>query len=249
MKYTNTKLTPWMLLGLLLALSCYDVARATTTISSGHTDIFEAEYITEDEDTGVALTTPQLHLGVHTDSGHYEPADVLLEVGNAAYRSSDGFSADITTLLGANAWILPVDLEVANSLGLIEAGVARTGFPDAVPVRPVTFTMVAAGAANPGNFALFTAGSSIRLSATGSAVGTSSFSITTGHIHYNWGFSAPGTYTFDLKASYTDATFGALESAVETYTFNVIPEPSSGALLLLGFVGWVATRKRVVLKE
>ena len=95
MKYTNTKLTPWMLLGLLLALSCYDVARATTTISSGHTDIFEAEYITEDEDTGVALTTPQLHLGVHTDSGHYEPADVLLEVGNAAYRSSDGFSADI----------------------------------------------------------------------------------------------------------------------------------------------------------
>ena len=245
MKYTNTKLTPWMLLGLLLALSCYDVARATTTISSGHTDIFEAEYITEDEDTGVALTTPQLHLGVHTDSGHYEPADVLLEVGNAAYRSSDGFSADITTLLGANAWILPVDLEQAANLGLIEAGVAKAGFP----AGSVTFTMVGAGPANPGNFALFTAGSSIRLSATGSEVGTSGFSITTGHIHYNWGFSAPGTYTFDLKASYTDANFGVLESATETYTFNVIPEPSSSTLLLIGFVGWVATRKRVGLKE
>ena len=239
MKYTNTKLTPWMLLGLLLALSCYDVARATTTISSGHTDIFEAEY------EQVGTNAPTIHLGVHTDTGHYEPADVLLEVGNAAYRSSDGFSADITTLLGANAWILPVDLEQAANLGLIEAGVAKAGFP----AGSVTFTMVGAGPANPGNFALFTAGSSIRLSATGSEVGTSSFSITTGHIHYNWGFSAPGTYTFDLKASYTDATFGALESAVETYTFNVIPEPSSGALLLLGFVGWVATRKRVVLKE
>ena len=245
MKYTNTKLTPWMLLGLLLALSCYDVARATTTISSGHTDIFEAEYITEDEDTGDALTTPQLHLGVHTDSGHYEPADVLLEVGNAAYRSSDGFSADITTLLGANAWILPVDLEQAANLGLLEAGVAKAGFP----AGSVTFTMVGAGAANPGNFALFTAGSSIRLSATGSAVGTSFFSITAGHIHYNWGFSAPGTYTFDLKASYTDANFGVLESATETYTFNVIPEPSCSALLLIGLAGWVATRKRVVLKE
>ena len=246
MKYAKIKLTPWLLLGLLLALSCYDVARATTTISSGHVDIFEAEYITEDEDTGVALTTPQLHLGVHTDSGHYEPADVLLEVGNAAYRSSDGFSADITTLLGANAWILPVDLEQAANLGLIEAGVAKAGFPDA---EPVTFTMVAAGAANPGNFALFTAGSSIRLSATGSAVGTSSFSITTGHIHYNWGFSAPGTYTFDLKASYTDANFGVLESATETYTFNVIPEPSCSALLLIGLVGWVAARKRFLSKE
>ena len=239
MKYTNTKLTPWMLLGLLLALSCYDVARATTTISSGHTDIFEAEY------EQVGTNAPTIHLGVHTDTGHYEPADVLLEVGNAAYRSSDGFSADITTLLGANAWILPVDLEQAANLGLIEAGVAKAGFP----AGSVTFTMVGAGPANPGNFALFTAGSSIRLSATGSEVGTSGFSITTGHIHYNWGFSAPGIYTFDMKASYTDSSFVALESATETYTFNVIPEPSSSTMLLIGLVGWVATRKRVVLKE
>ena len=227
-----------MLLGLLLALSCYDVARATTTISSGHTDIFEAEY------EQVGTNAPTIHLGVHTDTGHYEPADVLLEVGNAAYRSSDGFSADITTLLGANAWILPVDLEQAANLGLIEAGVAKAGFP----AGSVTFTMVGAGPANPGNFALFTAGSSIRLSATGSEVGTSGFSITTGHIHYNWGFSAPGTYTFDLKASYTDANFGVLESATETFTFNVIPEPSSSTLLLIGLVGWVATRKRIISK-
>ena len=227
-----------MLLGLLLALSCYDVDRATTTISSGHTDIFEAEY------EQVGTNAPTIHLGVHTDTGHYEPADVLLEVGNAAYRSSDGFSADITTLLGANAWILPVDLEQAANLGLIEAGVAKAGFP----AGSVTFTMVGAGPGNPGNFALFTAGSSIRLSATGSEVGTSGFSITTGHIHYNWGFSAPGTYTFDLKASYTDANFGVLESATETFTFNVIPEPSSSTLLLIGLVGWVATRKRIISK-
>ena len=234
MKYTNTKLTPWMLLGLLLALSGYDVARATTTISSGHTDIFEAEY------EQVGTNAPTIHLGVHTDSGHYEPADVLLEVGNAAYRSSDGFSADITTLLGANAWILPVDLEQAANLGLIEAGVAKAGFP----AGSVTFTMVGAGPANPGNFALFTAGSSIRLSATGSEVGTSGFSITTGHIHYNWGFSAPGTYTFDLKASYTDANFGVLESATETYTFNVIPEPTCGTLLLTAFSVGMSLRRR-----
>ena len=239
----TTRCNPSSYFALFVVLSAFTVPwqlAATTTISSGHTDIFEAEYITEDEDTGVALTTPQLHLGVHTDSGHYEPADVLLEVGNAAYRSSDGFSADITTLLGANAWILPVDLEQAANLGLIEAGVAKAGFP----AGSVTFTMVGAGPANPGNFALFTAGSSIRLSATGSAVGTSSFSITTGHIHYNWGFSAPGTYTFDMKASYTDAAFGVLESAVETYTFNVIPEPTGGALLLTAFSVGLSLRRR-----
>jgi surface-anchored protein len=239
MKYAETKLTPWLLLGLLLAFSCYDVARATTTISSGHTDIFEAEY------EQVGTNAPTIHLGVHTDTGHYEPADVLLEVKNSAYSSTSLFSTAVTGILGTNAWILTADLDEAVSLGLIEAGVAKVGFP----AGSVTFTMVGAGLGNPGNFALFTAGSSIRLSATGSEVGTSSFSITTGHIHYNWGFSAPGTYTFDLKASYEDADFGVLESAVETYTFNVIPEPSSGALLLIGLAGMVAARKRVVLKE
>ena len=240
MKNAKTKFSPCLLLAMLLALSCYDVARATTTISSGHTDIFEAEYITVDEVTGVALTTPQLHLGVHTDSGHYEPADVLLEVGSAAYGSTTAFSPTITSLLGANAWILPVDLEQADNLGLLEAGVAKAGFP----AGSVTFTMVAAGAANPGNFALFNSSSAIRLSATESEVGTSSFSITTGHIHYNWGFSAPGTYTFDLKASYTDANFGVLESATETYTFNVVPEPSTGVLLMAGLATLSAVRRR-----
>jgi len=238
MKYAKTKFSPCLLLAMLLALSCYDVARATTTISSGHVDIFEAEY--ENDGTNA----PTVHLGVHTDAGHFEPADVLLEVKNSAYSSTSLFSTDVTGILGSNAWILPADLDIAVSLGLIEAGVAKAGFPSLS--SSVTFTMVAAGAANPGNFALFSssASSAIRLSATESDVGTSSFSISTGHIHYNWGFSAPGTYTFDLKA-----TFGALESAVETYTFNVIPEPSSGALLLIGFVGWMAVRKRVVLKE
>jgi surface-anchored protein len=239
MKYAKIKPTPRLLLGLLLALSCYDVARATTTISSGHADIFEVEY------EKIGPDKPTLHLGVHTDAGHFEPADVLLEVKNSAFSSTSLFLSSITTILGANAWILPVDLEQADILSLIEAGVAKAGFPDA---GPVTFTMVAAGAANPGNFALFNSSSAIRLSATGSEVGTNIFSITTGHIHYNWGFSAPGTYTFDLKASYTDADFGVLESAVETYTFNVIPEPSSGALLLIGLAGWVAARKRVLSK-
>jgi surface-anchored protein len=214
---------------------------ATTTISSGHADIFEAEYLTADEGTGQPLTKPEIHLGVHTDSGHSEPLDVLLEIGNSAFRSTSSFSSSVISILGSNAWILPADLEEAASLGLIEAGVAKAGFPD---LGPVTFTMVASGVANPGNFALFNSSSAIRLSATGPEVGTSSFSITTGHIHYNWGFSAPGIYTFDIKATYTDGVFGALESAVQTYTFNVIPEPTCGTLLLTAFSMGMSLRRR-----
>jgi surface-anchored protein len=187
------------------------------TISSGHTDIFEAEY-------KIIGGSNSVHLGVHTDDGHYEPGDVILEVGNAAYTNTAAFSPSIVSLLGSNAWILPVDLEKAAALGVIEAGVAKTGFNGAA-----TFTMLGAGPNNPGNFALFTSDSSIRLSSTGDTVETNSFSTTAGHIHYNWGFSAPGIYTFDMQASY-----GGVQSAVETYTFNVVPEPSTYALLGAG---------------
>ena len=234
MKYKKTNSIPSLLIGFLSMALCHHVGWSTTTISSGHTDIFEAEY---DQD---GTNAPTVHLGVHAGTNHYGPANVLLEVGIAANVSTAAFLPTITSLLGANAWILPVDLDQAANSGLIEAGVAKAGFP----AGSVTFTMVDAGPGNPGNFALFNSSSAIRLSATGSEVGTSSFSITTGHIHYNWGFSAPGTYTFDMKASYTDAVFGALESAVETYTFNVIPEPIGGALLLTAFSVGLSLRRR-----
>ena len=193
------------------------------TISSGHTDIFEAEY----ESIGGSNS---VHLGVHwdepgtTNSFHFEPGDVILEVGNAAYTNTASFDSSIVSLLGSNAWILPADLEEADALGVLEAGVAHTGFDGAA-----TFTMLGAGPNNPGNFALFKSDSSIRLSSTGDSVGTNSFSISADHIHYNWGFSAPGIYTFDMQA-----TYGGLQSAVETYTFNVVPEPSTYALLGAG---------------
>jgi hypothetical protein len=204
-------------LGSTQSLKADPITADPITISSGHADIFEAEY-------EIIGGSPSVHLGVHTDDGHYEPGDVILEVGNAAYTNTSAFNSTIVSLLGSNAWILPVDLEEAAALGVIEAGVAKTGFNGAA-----TFTMLGAGPNNPGNFALFTSGSSIRLSSTGDTVETNSFSTTAGHIHYNWGFSAPGIYTFDMQA-----TYGGVQSAVETYTFNVVPEPSTYALLGAG---------------
>jgi len=223
------------LLGILLGFSASGL-QAVTTFSSGHVDIIEVEY----EQAGT--NAPTLHLGVHADQ-HYEPGDVLLEVGSAAFTSTSIFSPVIRSFLGSDAWILPADSQAAADLGVIEGGVGKVGFPDS---NAVTFTLVGAGPNNPGNFVLFTTTGGIRLSVTGDTVdnSASSFIITAGHIHYNWGFSAPGTYSFDLKASYTDAAFGLLESAVETYTFNVIPEPSSGALLVVGMAVLAAIRRR-----
>ena len=223
---------------ILLGTLCFATfsGKAVTTLSRGHVEIFEVEY----EQMGT--NRPSLHLGIHTDTFHYEPADVILEVGANALTSTSVFPASLTNLLGLEAYVLPFDLEAAATLGLLEAGVGRAGFPDN---GILTFTMTAAGGGNPGNFALFTSGNAIRLSASGSTVGVSSFGIVGSHLHYNWGFSAPGTYAFDLKATYTDAVFGLLESSTETYTFNVIPEPSSGGLFLAGMTVFAAARRRI----
>ena len=210
-----------LMIGVLAASlgSTQSLKAAPITISSGHVDIFEAEY----ESIGGSNS---VHLGVHKHDGHFEPGDVILEVGNDAYTNTAAFSPSIVSLLGTNAWILPADGDLAADLGVIYAGVGKTGFNG-----PATFTMLGAGPDNPGNFALFTSLSSIRLTSTGDTVGTSSFTISaiTDHVHYNWGFSAPGIYTFDMQATYDGE-----QSAVETYTFNVVPEPSTYALLGAG---------------
>ena len=234
----NSGNSPAFLAALCVALMIFGpslaAADTVTTLSSGHADIFEVEY------EQIADETPTLHLGVHTDAGHYEPADVLLQVKNAAYTSTTGLPAQITALLGSNAWILPADTEQAATLGVLEAGVARAGFP--VEAGAVTFTLLSSGSSNPGNFALFTSSTSnaLRLSAIGGTVGTGSFSLSSGHTHFNWGFSAPGIYTFGMQASYTDPTYGLLQSPVETYTFEVVPEPSSVVLAGLGAAGVLA---------
>lgn len=224
-----------LLTGLLLGVTFSPPTNAATTLSSGHVEIFEVEY------DQAGTNKPTLHLGVHWGTSHYEPADVVLEVGKAALTTTSGLPVSLVNLFGDAAYILPVDLEMAAILGVLEAGVGRSGFPDN---GALTFTMTSAGAANPGNFALFTSANAIRLSSTAGTVGAGSFSIVTSHIHYNWGFSAAGTYTFDLQARYSDLVHGILETAVETYTFNVIPEPSGCMLLLAGLGGLAITRRR-----
>ena len=68
------------------------------------------------------------------------------------------------------------------------------------------------------------------------------------HGHGEFAFSDEGLYVLQLEVSGT-LNDTPVTSAPGTLKINVVPEPSSGTLLLIGLVGWVATRKRVVLKE
>jgi surface-anchored protein len=53
------------------------------------------------------------------------------------------------------------------------------------------------------------------------------------HSHFNWAFTEAGEYTIGLRASATTTGGTFTQSELTEFTFNVVPEPSSAALLAL----------------
>ena len=68
------------------------------------------------------------------------------------------------------------------------------------------------------------------------------------HVHFNWAFTAPGTYEIGLRASGT-LTGGNqfTQSDLTTFRFEVIPEPGSAALAFAGlfFLSLRRTRSKL----
>lgn len=121
-----------------------------------------------------------------------------------------------------------------------------------------------AGAAAPGVFSAWQDGfggpntflsSNDGIVNNGSATDDSIWVLSNGHSHYNWGFSAPGTYkvTFRPSGRQNDgnaATVGALLESTTgfTFTFQVgslsVPEPSTVLLCLSAPVALLWRRKK-----
>ena len=226
---------------------------ATTTLSLGHVDAFEVHY---SDDEG-------FNLEVHVAEGdqHIEPRNVIFQVNQAAYGDLDNAQQDLGWS-NANAWVLPALAEETKNINgddiMLFLGVA--GENESTRVwNPNKFkiSLLSAGNANPGDFALYRYSRvgvfSNPINTLGGINSTDFIEISDGsHEHWNWAFSAAGTYTFEFQASGTHDVEGVSTLAsteIETYTFNVIPEPSSSTMLLIGLAGLMAARKRVVLKE
>ena len=225
---------------------------ATTTLSLGHVDAFEVHY---SDDEG-------FNLEVHVEVGnrHLEPGNVIFQVNQAAYGDLGDAQQDLGWS-NANAWVLPpLSTETVDADGystMLFLGVAAKNESTRV-WNPNKFkiSMLSAGSANPGDFALYRYSSrgvfSNPINTLEGLHSTDFIDIPDlAHDHWSWAFSAAGTYTFEFQASGTYDVEGVstlASTAIETYTFNVIPEPTSGTLLLIGLVGWVATRKRALSK-
>ena len=246
------------LLVTLPLLFCFGLtSHAVVTLSTGHVDGFEVHY-------DPAAEAPEEPFGLHihddTTNTHYEPADVVLQVNQSAFGVYGDVFTSSTRLgwTGESGWVLPSTqsdtLDGDGNPAMLFLGVASDGGGVVWAGNQFKISLISVGANNPGDFAMYRfSGSGSFSNPINTKNGVSSSDVLTvssigGHEHWNWAFSEAGEYTLDFQAS--GLLGGTLfESAVETYTFNVVPEPSSSTLLLIGFVGWVATRKRVVLKE
>lgn len=65
------------------------------------------------------------------------------------------------------------------------------------------------------------------------------------HDHYYWAFSQVGTYQLNFRAEATILASGLPTSTISTFTFTVVPEPSTWMLASVGVVvaGFTARRK------
>jgi surface-anchored protein len=97
-----------------------------------------------------------------------------------------------------------------------------------------------------GDFSLWqdNGGSPIVRFATSNGVdGSDSFLLTPGgHEHYNWSFTKPGIYQLEFMVSGTHGVDGFGED-IQTFTFQVVPEPSKALFAGLG-LGFVFFRRR-----
>jgi surface-anchored protein len=208
----------------LLVLGFAPVALAQTNISSGHWDIAAHEHLHAGE------TELELELHNH-DLGGGAP----LEGSTITYNFGTNAKSNVT--IGANdlgdLWVSPATEVDADAAGMpfIGFGAEELTAPFA---GPVTFTMTGfvytgSGA---GNFYMFE-GTDLFFDSTAAPGSFGSFSVNVGqHSHGEFGFSDAGLYEITLEVSADNGA--SITSAPATFTFDVVPEPSTYALLGLG---------------
>lgn len=193
-----------------------------------------------------------LHAGAVVDGSplladdEYDPADLIAR-GNATRTSPTGLSAIIGVPDGTTIYAMGSSAYQPN-LGF--------GVEELIPVDWTgDITLTLSGWALPSGtaqFALYTtnlAGTTVvdkvfSTFAPGATDFSNSFSMTPGdHIHFQWGFTELGTYTFDLTWSGTHVLDGPI-STTESFSVQVVPEPSTVALLGLGLGGLLALRRK-----
>jgi surface-anchored protein len=186
---------------------------APVTLTSGHADVLDVDYISG------ALVLRVLDGTGGTDVER-NPADVIFRVPVAA-RTTSVPSTPAWSFLGTGgtAWILPQN----QVSGLLWPGWNTTEVPAGVFVGDkVTFKLTAVS--GPAGFSVYTAagGTPTVLFDSGNGLPDTLDVARLSHAHANWGFDAAGTYTVTFSITGTLVGGGTVSSGSKQFTFQVL---------------------------
>lgn len=226
------------LIALLLVSIC--PAWATVYYSYGHADIGLAEE-----------AEVSLHLHAHAgaifdgsplaDDTEFEPEQVVIVVPNTTQFSRPAGSAwdFLGNAAGDPTWRLPASnaAAVAENAPFLGIG-AEDAELGAFVNDQLTLALVAVN--GPGYFSLYNVTLGTPVVKMASFDGIDANDVITvqagGHLHFNFGFSAPGLYEITFLAKAVDASTQEELSSQATYNFLVVPEPMTAILLAIGAI-------------
>jgi len=207
-------------------------AHALDTLSIGHADV------------GIAFDLGAFDLHVHDEENdvEYAPNAVLLQVNPQAYElipNNPNF-AFLGTVGVDYIWRLPA----VENVDLLYLGIGSEEITSGTLDGDV-FTFSLISVTGPGNFTLYQDGvtPTVIFNSGNGITGADSVTLPTGgHAHYNWTFSEAGTYEIAFKADGLDGGVPVTETA--TYTFTVVPEPSTAIFGAIGVAALAFRRQR-----
>lgn len=228
--------------GLLLAA----LPATAATLTSGHVDFIgigydagEFEPHSHAEAGAVVDGTPL------TEDTEYELGELTVQTSTTSLRPANGAWDPTGVGAGQSYWTLP-ETEIA---GQPFVGIGAEELTPGDWTTPISITLTGAsgsGIVAGGVFSIAQTNGGIPtffMSTLGGISAADAFSMDLNedaHAHFIWGFTEEGTYnlTFEISGTHKD---DGIKSASATYTFSVIPEPSS---TLLGALGALALLRR-----
>lgn len=208
----------------------------------------------EHADIGIALEDGMWNLHIHDETHNIEysppsgPDGAILQVNVGALTTvSVNPLFSFLGTAGSVIWILPN----TQRPDLLFLGFGAEEIVSGMFVGD-TLNMRLTGVSGPGQFTVFdydTFGNPFVIMNTRDGLSAAdNFVLVPGaHSDVNWAFSQPGTYMVSFEASATLADGNVFTSSGPVaYTFEVVPEPSTWAMMTMGLGGaWLLARRRV----
>jgi surface-anchored protein len=230
-------------LAALVGMALSSAYASAATLTSGHVDFIGIGYV-----DGELEPHSHAHEGAVVDNGaliedtEYELGELTVQTTTTILRAAGSEWDPVGVAAGQSFWLF-TETETPGQpfIGIGAEELTATDW-----TTPITITLTGMTGPSGGQFSLWqTDGLGVPtffMSTLNGISGVDAFSMDLNedlHAHFGWGFTAEGTYdlTFEISGTHIDGE----KTATATYSFSVIPEPSSA---LLGAIGALALLRR-----